>query len=507
MVPQRGLTEDGVDRSERQARPEPESTPVNETSPGGAPTGSPPSASSTSVRPPLRRPREGRLIAGVAAGVAEHVGMDVAIVRILFVVATVFTSGLGVAAYALAWIFIPEQAADDPTALPAPANRELAGRDPLFWVGIGLLVLGAVALLGRPGFSPFLPWLRPDRGVLIPLVVIAFGIALWRAGEGRQRPTSPPAPPVPPSPHQPTSAWQPVGSSSPYRSSEETAVNDETTRPPDPEADRDTTVLPRPADPNVPPPGFSPPPGGTPPGGTAHGGPPSGAVPPTPVAQGPAWSPPPVPPRESAVLVRSTLGLALVTAGVLWLLRVADVITLGTGRIVSAALLVIGIGLLVGTFVGRGRGLIGAGVVLLPIVVIAELLYPMNFELADYRQGVGEHVAVPTTLDDLEASYQLGAGTLTVDLRELELTGDRRVSVQVGFGEAVVLVPDDVTVEVTAQVAGGELVLFDRTSSGLALDRTVIDEVDDEVGRLELDVQVGFGEANVRRVPAATTDN
>jgi hypothetical protein len=205
------------------------------------------------------------------------------------------------------------------------------------------------------------------------------------------------------------------------------------------------------------------------------------------------------------VLVRSTLGLALVTAGVLWLLRVADVITLGTGRILSAALLVIGIGLLVGTFVGRGRGLIGAGVVLLPIVVIAELLYPMNFELADYRQGVGEHVAVPSSLDDLEGSYQLGAGTLTVDLRELELTGDRRVSVQVGFGEAVVLVPDDVTVEVTAQVAGGELVLFDRTSSGLALDRTVIDEVDDEVGRLELDVQVGFGEANVRRASISTT--
>jgi hypothetical protein len=68
----------------------------------------------------------------------------------------------------------------------------------------------------------------------------------------------------------------------------------------------------------------------------------------------------------------------------------------------------------------------------------------------------------------------------------------------------VVLVPDDVTVEATAQVAGGELVLFDLTSSGLALDRTVVDEVDDEVGRLELDVQVGFGEANIRRVPAAT---
>jgi phage shock protein PspC (stress-responsive transcriptional regulator) len=457
-------------------------------------------------RPPLRRPREGRLIAGVAAGVAEHVGMDVAIVRILFVVVTIFTSGLGIAAYALAWIFVPEPEADERAAAPARPRREVGGRDPLFWVGVGLLVIGAVWLLERPGFSPVVPWFRLDGSVLVPLVLIAFGIALWRVGDDRRRvghpgattssatpPTSTPptSPPRTSPPATPPPVWQPADDPTTYRSAQETDVNDDV-RPHDPEADRDTAVLSRSPEPTAPPAGFSPPP----PGATAP-----------PTAQGPAWSPPPVPPRESAMLVRSTLGLALVTAGILWLLRVADVLDVGAGQILAAALLVIGLGLLLGTFVGRGRGLIWVGLVLLPVVVVAELVAPMDLELGEFRQGVGELVVTPASIDDLEPSYQLGAGSLNLDLSGLEFTDIHRVAVQVGFGEVVVSVPDDVSVEITGQVAGGELDALGRTSSGLALERAVVDEVEDADGRLVLDVQVGFGDATVRRVPAATTSD
>jgi phage shock protein PspC (stress-responsive transcriptional regulator) len=452
-------------------------------------------------RPSLRRPRDGRLIAGVAAGVAEHVGMDVAIVRILFVVVTIFTSGLGIAAYALAWIFVPEAEADERSAATARPRREVGGRDPLFWVGIGLLVLGAVWLLDRPGFSPVMPWFRLDGSVLVPLVLIAFGIALWRVSDDRRRvgPTGTPTGSTAPTSTPPASTtppvWQPSDGPTTYRSAQETDVNDDQ-RPYDPEADRDTDVLSRSTEPTAPPAGFSPSPGSPPP--------PGATAPPT--AQGPAWSPPPVPPHESAVLVRSTLGLALVTAGVLWLLRVADVLTVGTGQILAASLLVIGLGLLLGTFVGRGRGLIWAGLILLPIVVVAELVAPMDLQLGEFRQGVGELNVTPTSIDDLEPSYQLGAGTLTLDLTELEFTDQRRVSVQVGFGEVVVSVPDDVSVEVTGRVGGGELDALGRTSSGLAVERAVVDEVEDGDGRLLLDVQVGFGDASVRRLPATTSD-
>jgi phage shock protein PspC (stress-responsive transcriptional regulator) len=486
----------------RRAKPSPDeirSNTVSETSPSGgpSPTAAPP------PRPPLRRPREGRLIAGVAAGVAEHVGMDVVIVRILFVVATIFTSGFGVAAYALAWILIPEVSPTEPQRSAPAARRDIGGRDPLFWVGIGSLVLGVVWLLDRgANFSPFGPWLRPDRGLLVPLVLIAFGVALWRASdaEGRRRPTPPPPAAAPPT-------WRPASAAAaPPRPAQETLVNDDPTRG-DPEADRDTTILSRPGGPPgtppgaadaadsehaaLPPPSFSPPPG-----------------PPT-AERGGDWSPPPVPSRESAVLVRSTLGLALVTGGILWLLRVADVITLGPGRILAATLLVVGLGLLVGSVAGRGRGLIGVGLVLLPIVLIAQMLYPLSFEAADFRQGVGEYRVTPTTIEELESTYQVGAGTLRLDLSELELTGTRSLGVQVGFGQAEIIVPADVTVEVSGQVAGGELTAFGRRSSGLAVDRTIVDEVDDEVGRLELEVQVGFGEVTIRRAPAssATTDD
>lgn len=59
-------------------------------------------------RPPLRRPSRGRWIAGVAAGVAEHLRISVQLVRVAFV-ALAATNGVGVLAYGLLWTFVPEE--------------------------------------------------------------------------------------------------------------------------------------------------------------------------------------------------------------------------------------------------------------------------------------------------------------------------------------------------------------------------------------------------------------
>src|ERR1035438_4251519 len=58
----------------------------------------------------LMRPRYDRKIAGVCAGLSEHLGLDTSLVRILWVFLT-FASGLfpGLIAYVLAWIIIPEE--------------------------------------------------------------------------------------------------------------------------------------------------------------------------------------------------------------------------------------------------------------------------------------------------------------------------------------------------------------------------------------------------------------
>jgi phage shock protein C len=60
------------------------------------------------------RPRHPRIIAGVCSGIAIHYGWDVTLVRILSVVFTFLTSGLGILLYIAAWAVLP----DAPYALP-----------------------------------------------------------------------------------------------------------------------------------------------------------------------------------------------------------------------------------------------------------------------------------------------------------------------------------------------------------------------------------------------------
>lgn len=62
---------------------------------------------SNQERFPLRRPAEGRMLAGVAAGLAGHFGLDVGFVRVVFVVLALL-GGAGIPLYAAAWMLVPE---------------------------------------------------------------------------------------------------------------------------------------------------------------------------------------------------------------------------------------------------------------------------------------------------------------------------------------------------------------------------------------------------------------
>ncbi len=57
------------------------------------------------------RRREGRIVAGVCTGLAAHFGIDVSIVRLVFVVLTAIW-GLGALVYVVAWAIIPEEGED-----------------------------------------------------------------------------------------------------------------------------------------------------------------------------------------------------------------------------------------------------------------------------------------------------------------------------------------------------------------------------------------------------------
>jgi phage shock protein C len=56
----------------------------------------------------LERSRSERMVAGVCAGVAEYLGIDATLVRILVVVGTVLGFGSLILAYVIGWILIPE---------------------------------------------------------------------------------------------------------------------------------------------------------------------------------------------------------------------------------------------------------------------------------------------------------------------------------------------------------------------------------------------------------------
>ena len=56
----------------------------------------------------LLRSRNDRWIAGVCGGIGEYAGVDPNLVRLLAVVAAVFTGGTLFLAYIVAWIVMPE---------------------------------------------------------------------------------------------------------------------------------------------------------------------------------------------------------------------------------------------------------------------------------------------------------------------------------------------------------------------------------------------------------------
>jgi phage shock protein PspC (stress-responsive transcriptional regulator) len=399
---------DPIERAVEPNRPSPgtSSAPDPELPPPAPPSPPP------SVRPPLRRRGEGKMLAGVAAGLADHLAVDVTVVRLVIVVLTILTEGVGLLAYLVAAILIP---ADDRDAAGTRSDRapvDRPPRDALFWVGVGLLVLGGMWLLGGPFSAPFL--LPGGRDLLWPLVLVGFGLALWRAG------------------------------------------------------DRSETSRVRPLD--------------------------------VPSTEQPRWEPQPAPQRTRSLLTRATLGLALLTTGVLWLLRETGVYALTPARILAAALLVIGAGLLVGSVAGRGHWLILAGGLLLPVVILASLLHPYGMDdlpVSAVRQGAGEVLATPDDLDELRAGYQLGVGSIVLDLTGVDVDRPARVQLQVGAGEVQVRLPDDVTAEVTSRVGMGEIGLEGRLTTGAGLQRSASVERGEGSALLQIDIQVGLGEISV----------
>jgi phage shock protein PspC (stress-responsive transcriptional regulator) len=55
----------------------------------------------------LSRPREGKKIGGVCAGVARYLDLDVTLVRLCWIIITIFPPLPGIILYIICWIIMP----------------------------------------------------------------------------------------------------------------------------------------------------------------------------------------------------------------------------------------------------------------------------------------------------------------------------------------------------------------------------------------------------------------
>lgn len=141
--------------------------------PTGAPTGAAPPASGEVPVRRLYRSSEGRVLAGVARGLAEHLGVEPLFVRLAFVVLAA-AGGAGVAAYGLLWVFAPQ----NPFEAEGPRHRE---RDLTMLLALGSLTVGGLLVLSALGLG-----LNP--GLAVPLVAVGIGVViLWRQADDDSR--------------------------------------------------------------------------------------------------------------------------------------------------------------------------------------------------------------------------------------------------------------------------------------------------------------------------------
>src|SRR2546427_2150856 len=118
----------------------------------------------------LTRSTTDRVIAGVAGGIAERLGVDPVVVRLAFVVLAL-AGGVGAVLYLVIWLIAPERA-------PQPAPAADRGTLPVRILAIVLVALGSLLVLRDLGL-----WL--GDGLVWPVAIAAFGSAvIWARGEG-----------------------------------------------------------------------------------------------------------------------------------------------------------------------------------------------------------------------------------------------------------------------------------------------------------------------------------
>jgi len=196
--------------------------------------------------------------------------------------------------------------------------------------------------------------------------------------------------------------------------------------------------------------------------------------------------------RERSILARLTVGTIFIVIGSMFILDTADLIRPAFSHYVAVAVAIVGGGLIIGSVYGRSRGLIGLGFLLVPIMLASSVV------TSEFDGGWGDPVYRPASVSEIDPQYQLTGGDLEIDLGRVDL-GDEVVEIDgdLGFGRLLVLVPEGVGLDLRAHVGFGDVNIFGDHNGGVDIDRRL---QFDGTGRYILDLDVGFGEVDVREV-------
>jgi hypothetical protein len=346
-------------------------------------------------------------------------------VRLIWFILGLF-GGFGLLLYIAGWLLIPEEGAEQSIA------EDVTDRlgDTTAWLGVGLIVIAAVILVSMLG------WVRSDLAWAVALLSV--GILMYQGHLGTA---------FGPRPDQGADA---AGADS---------LGDTDA------ADIDAEVL-------------------VPESAGDFGDEPPRE--PTRIeATGPAEEQIPRHRRERSFLGRLTIGTVFIGLGIMAMLDTSDVVRPSFSHYMTLAVGIVGVGLLVGSVYGRSRGLIFAGVVLVPIMLASSVV------TATFDGGWGDPVFRPRSLSEIDSHYTLTGGEMEIDLRRIQLDGKVvEIEGDLGFGRLLVLVPADAGLDVTAHVGFGDVIVFGDHNGGVDVDRTV--RVDGD-GVIELDLDVGFG--------------
>lgn len=380
-----------------------------------------------------RRARKGRKVAGVAAGIGQRYGIDPLIPRVVLAVMT-FYGGAGILFYLLGWLLLPEEG-DETSPAESLAGKGRSSSSTVFTVVLCLALIPVSGWVFDRDLGGFL-------GVAAGLGLL-FALHRRRSHLGRVSDG-------PVADEAPTSTMATPGAATPDAGAPPIDEHGFRTAPPtwDPlGAAPFAWDLPEPSDP------------------------------------APDEPRPPRKPRSKAGVI--TVGVAMVVVGAAVLAEPHLGGWVSAPHVIGVVLGVLGLGMVAGSFTRGGRGLIGLAAPLAALGVAMTVVWPEGFS----PSGVGDIDARPTTLDQVQRSYQLDVGSARVDLTALPASGSTTTRVEVGMGDVEVVVPGNADVTVHCAVGLGNAECLGETRGGpggAEFDRT--DHGPDGPGGVKIDL-------------------